>query len=345
MSESSQNGPLLPSELDGAAASVYFRALKVGEFRADDVREATGLPAETVARCRKELQDHCLLAPLPGDGDEDRLVPVNPEIAAAKLTAPIEDLIRSYRTSADAMRERLLQLMPAYLSAHTGSGISGVLEEVPDGRDVQLLVNRAVESCATEMMTVQPGGKRNPVILQDALPRDIAAAKRGVRVRMLYQHTARAALSGHAYISAMTEAGGEVRTVDQLPERMFIFDREMAFIPKRTRPDRVPGALIVRDAVIVSFLCTLFEQFWIGAMPFVPEGPGYHDASSDLRRSIVSLLAQGLKDEAVAKRLGMSVRTCRRHIASLMQELGAESRFEAGVKAAQLGLLRMDGAD
>jgi DNA-binding CsgD family transcriptional regulator len=143
----------------------------------------------------------------------------------------------------------------------------------------------------------------------------------------------------------MTEAGGEVRTVDQLPERMFIFDREMAFIPKRTRPDRVPGALIVRDAVIVSFLCTLFEQFWIGAMPFVPEGPGYHDASSDLRRSIVSLLAQGLKDEAVAKRLGMSVRTCRRHIASLMQELGAESRFEAGVKAAQLGLLRMDGAD
>ncbi|WP_410092509.1 hypothetical protein [Streptomyces sp. uw30] len=31
-----------------------------------------------------------------------------------------------------------------------------------------------------------------------------------------------------------------------------------------------------------------------------------------------------------ALRLGMSVRTCRRHIADTMVELGAQSRFQAG---------------
>jgi DNA-binding CsgD family transcriptional regulator/sugar-specific transcriptional regulator TrmB len=271
-------------------------------------------------------------------------VPVNPEIAAARLTEPFEERIRSYRSSADMTRERLLQLMPAYLSrsVRASAAVNSALEEVPDGRDVQLLINKAVETCTKDMMTVTPGGKRDPAQLQDVLPRDMGAAKRGVRVRLLYQHTTRTVLSARTYISAMVEAGGEVRTVDQLPERMLIFDREMAFIPKRSRPDARPGALIVRDPVVVSFLCALFDQFWVGAVPFIPEGPGYQDVSDDMQRSIVQLLAQGLKDEAVAKRLGMSVRTCRRHIASLMQELGAESRFEAGVKASQLGLIRRD---
>jgi DNA-binding CsgD family transcriptional regulator len=124
---------------------------------------------------------------------------------------------------------------------------------------------------------------------------------------------------------------------------MFVFDREVAFIPKRTHPDQVPGALVVREPVLISFLCALFDQFWVSALPFTTDGPGYQNVSDDLRRSILELLAQGLKDEVVARRLGMSVRTCRRHIATLMQELGAESRFEAGVKAAQLGLLDKKG--
>jgi DNA-binding NarL/FixJ family response regulator len=56
---------------------------------------------------------------------------------------------------------------------------------------------------------------------------------------------------------------------------------------------------------------------------------------TELERKLLDLLAQGLTDEAVAKRLGVSVRTERRMIASLMRRLQASGRFEAGVKAAQ----------
>ncbi|MDP9611903.1 MULTISPECIES: LuxR C-terminal-related transcriptional regulator [Streptomyces] len=44
-----------------------------------------------------------------------------------------------------------------------------------------------------------------------------------------------------------------------------------------------------------------------------------------------------LTDSAVARQLGMSDRTVRRVVAQLMERLGAQSRFEAGVRAVERG--------
>ncbi|MGI5530482.1 response regulator transcription factor [Streptomyces syringium] len=65
--------------------------------------------------------------------------------------------------------------------------------------------------------------------------------------------------------------------------------------------------------------------------------------AKELDHTIVRLLAAGLKDEAIARRLGMSLRTARRHIADIMETLGAESRFQAGMLAARAGMT--DDAD
>jgi DNA-binding NarL/FixJ family response regulator len=48
-------------------------------------------------------------------------------------------------------------------------------------------------------------------------------------------------------------------------------------------------------------------------------------------------MAEGEKDEAISRRLSISVRTCRRHIADYMAQVGATSRFQAGVIAARAG--------
>lgn len=55
-------------------------------------------------------------------------------------------------------------------------------------------------------------------------------------------------------------------------------------------------------------------------------------------RSIAALLAEGHQDAVVAERLGISVRTCRAHIARLSETLGAASRTQLGVRIAQAGL-------
>jgi hypothetical protein len=41
-------------------------------------------------------------------------------------------------------------------------------------------------------------------------------------------------------------------------------------------------------------------------------------------------LTSGLKDEAAARYLGLSLRTVRRRIAALMDRTGANTRFQAG---------------
>lgn len=54
-------------------------------------------------------------------------------------------------------------------------------------------------------------------------------------------------------------------------------------------------------------------------------------------RVVLTHLARGNTDEAVARALGVSVRHLRRRIARLFAQLGATSRFEAGVEAARRG--------
>jgi DNA-binding NarL/FixJ family response regulator len=54
---------------------------------------------------------------------------------------------------------------------------------------------------------------------------------------------------------------------------------------------------------------------------------------------VLEVLASGCKDETAARTLGLGVRTYRRRVAELMTALGAESRFQAGVRARDLGLI------
>jgi DNA-binding NarL/FixJ family response regulator len=48
-------------------------------------------------------------------------------------------------------------------------------------------------------------------------------------------------------------------------------------------------------------------------------------------------LSRGAKDEQIARSLGVSLRTVRRRMADLFEELGVESRFQAGVEAVRRG--------
>lgn len=87
----------------------------------------------------------------------------------------------------------------------------------------------------------------------------------------------------------------------------------------------------------------LFDTVWEYANPFevCPDAAAATDAVqlSATQQSILEGLAVGMTDEALASRLQMSVRTCRRHISQLFDILGAESRFQSGVLAARRGWL------
>jgi len=56
---------------------------------------------------------------------------------------------------------------------------------------------------------------------------------------------------------------------------------------------------------------------------------------------VLSLLAEGLSNKAIAARLGISEHTAKFHVNAILAKLGAESRAAAIVKAARLGLVAL----
>ena len=81
---------------------------------------------------------------------------------------------------------------------------------------------------------------------------------------------------------------------------------------------------------------TYFDQLWSHAVTT----PGFGtELALDDRTQLLELLAGGAKDEQIARTMGVSLRTVRRRIASLLAELGVDSRFQAGMEAVRRGWL------
>jgi DNA-binding CsgD family transcriptional regulator len=98
-------------------------------------------------------------------------------------------------------------------------------------------------------------------------------------------------------------------------------------------------ASLIREPDVLHTLRTLFESVWCHAVP-ANERIVFGDRDrAVLARQILGALRAGVTDEVAARELTISVRTYRRHVAEIMTLLGASSRFQAGVRAAEVGLL------
>ncbi|MQA88208.1 MAG: hypothetical protein GEV03_27205 [Streptosporangiales bacterium] len=157
-------------------------------------------------------------------------------------------------------------------------------------------------------------------------------------MRILMQPVASRSLPARKYIEAISSQGAQVRSAVDLPPTMLILDHQVALIvADQGQPTQ--RAVLLSEEVVVSFLLGLFEIFWHNASPCPSTSDFARGHPSPLEASLVRWLAEGHKDESIARHLGMSVRTCRRHVANVMKRLEAASRFEAGVKAARRGWL------
>jgi DNA-binding CsgD family transcriptional regulator len=71
------------------------------------------------------------------------------------------------------------------------------------------------------------------------------------------------------------------------------------------------------------------------------EAAGNDFALTPRELEVLSLLAEGASNKAIARRLAISVHTVKFHIASLLEKLDAEGRTEAVALAARLGVIRL----
>ncbi|MEX3100591.1 MULTISPECIES: helix-turn-helix transcriptional regulator [unclassified Streptomyces] len=319
---SQRTHPHAITELCDEGARIYASALRAGRITRSEVASAP---------C---LLEFALLHPDPDD--DTWLRPVPPSVALAQRLHPLEREIQDRRRQTIELTESFDSFIA--ISAQSPQASIHAITVLEGFDRINSALDSATADCQTEMLTVQPGGGRPADTLMEALERDRPLADRGVHIRTLYQHTARHSQSTLAYVDRISDGKIEVRTLEELIERLIIFDQTVAFIP--TSDDR-RVALELRHPGLVRYLAKVFEQLWQRAVPLTKEIPNDIDPNgiTGVQRSIAKLLIEGHVDEAIARRLGMNVRTCRAHIAKLATALGSGSRAQLGYLIAQSGIL------
>ncbi|NEC85233.1 helix-turn-helix transcriptional regulator [Streptomyces sp. SID12501] len=321
MNRTKATHPHSVTELCADGSRLYANALRMGRVSRADVESAP---------C---LMEFTLLHPDPDDATWLR--PVPPSVALAQRLNPLEHEITERRRLSIELADSFEPFMA--LSAQVTASTHSIT--VLEGLDrINTALDLATAQCQNEMVTVQPSHRHPEGRLIAALDRDRPLIERGVRIRTLYQHTARYSPERLAWVDQFTDGKAEYRTIDELVERLIICDETVAFIP--ISDDR-QVALELRHPGLVRYLVKVFEFMWGRAVPLSAGAP-YEtapDGLTDIQHSIAKLLVEGHVDEAIARRLGMNVRTCRTHIAKLATALGSGSRAQLGFLIAQSGIL------
>ncbi|WP_024875146.1 helix-turn-helix transcriptional regulator [Saccharomonospora piscinae] len=159
----------------------------------------------------------------------------------------------------------------------------------------------------------------------------------GLRYRTVYGQAVYGDPELFAAMTRMAARGEQVRVLAELPVKLTLGDEDVALLVPE--PDRagLEGALLIHASPLLRALSAVFETLWTLGMP-VTEVAGEHDLREQ-DRAILTLMAAGATDDAIARRLDLSRRTVVRRVTALLDRLGATTRFQAGVQAAKRGLL------
>lgn len=200
------------------------------------------------------------------------------------------------------------------------------VEVVLGGPAVAALTYGAAAACRAEALSLEPRQSHGPLAertIGDQI--DLALAARGVRQWVVIAQSV-ASRSDAWVLEELARAGQPPRYNPAVPARMLVFDRRQLFLavdPANTRA----GAYTSQDPDIVASARRLFAVLWECGVPPPVSDPD--DTPADqLGQLVLHALGDGLKDEAIARRLGVSTRTVRRAVARLQQQHGASSRFQ-----------------
>ncbi len=162
-----------------------------------------------------------------------------------------------------------------------------------------------------------------------------AALARGVRFRVVYDPLvfARGDLT-RAMLDSVRQ-GEEARVSTNVSTRLLIRDREEFIIHTSENSTASHLAIQLTSPALADFINDLFSKIWDTAVRVSNRKFESGKLLEDDEIQILRLLAAGQKDEAVARALGVSVRTVQRKVQSLQRSFGAASRFQLGAISAQ----------
>ncbi|MBV9821671.1 MAG: hypothetical protein JO144_05455 [Actinobacteria bacterium] len=315
--------------------SVYrYAVLRGGILDNHAVALELGLEPDAVTEAVSRLLTNRLLRE--DVGNRELLVAVDPEIAARLAVSPMEREIYQRRELIAEVQSQTELFREDYARGNRAVATPAPLSHVAGSLEVRGCLELAGDGCREEVLVLQ-SGRQDAEDFDAQLRLCLHLLQRGIAVRIVCQHRSRADLTTRMKLKRAIDAGARVRTASHIPRAAVVFDRDLAvLIDAGTRQ---ATASQLRDDAVVGFLLDLFEHLWNDASPVEGCDAGYAEVAGDLQQTIAAMMARGFTDEVLARKLGMSLRTCRRHIAALMHDLDAVSRFQAGVRASRASLV------
>lgn len=246
------------------------------------------------------------------------------ETALAAARSEVEALAESYR-------EGQLRTDP------------GRLVEVLSGRDVILQrteeLNRSAVShvWGLDRPPYVSRGDGSPHSNEDERAITTAWIERGVEVRSIYCPESMERPGRFATLLELGALGEQGRLLPSLPFKLHIVDKRVALVP--LSGGVYDGMAVVHPSGLLDALIELYEAYWARAEPIGGTPRAEDDTLTPDDIQLLSMLKAGLKDQAIARQLGTSTRTATRRVAAVLGKLGAQTRFQAGVRATARGLI------
>ncbi|MFE7113874.1 response regulator transcription factor [Streptomyces sp. NPDC057654] len=253
-------------------------------------------------------------------------------------TQVVEALSQRDAAQWTALRRTGAELEQLYRFARRDAGHYGALEVVEDAARVLDVSRQLQRSARHQLRTIDTppySGTVDHYLGQEALQRERMTA--GVAYRTIYDGSAFDDPIAGPNMTRMITAGEQARALDDPPMKLAITDSELAVVTLDA--DDHPGvvSLLIRPSSLFQALSNTFESLWRLAVPVSATGAGPQLDARD--RQILTLMASGATDDAIARRLGLGRRTVVRRVSGLLTRLGATTRFQAGVQAARRGWL------
>lgn len=305
--------------------AVYLALLRRPQSSVPEIAEQVRESLRAVRTASERLEDLGFVSRLVGS--HTRLVATRPDVAVNALVVRRTEEFTAVRRAAERMAEDFPQ---------EGTRPDHLLEIVTGRAAVEAQFVQLTHGVTKEMLVLDRPPYAQEVASANVSENDLLG--RGAAVRGIYAPEAFEAAGAFEQAMASVAAGEQARVHTEVPLKLAIGDRSVALLPLASER-AVDAALVVRAPMVVSALVKLFELLWVQATPLPawdPEQPAPDGDDVDLQ--LLGLLATGLKDEAIARELGVSVRTLGRRSSALLAALGARTRFQAGLQAGRRGL-------
>lgn len=324
---------LEPFDFSPIEETLYLALIDAGSLATAELARLTDISVEAVEPILARLEAVGVVTRLPGR--PHRYSAIEPGIGLATLIAAQEQQVRLAEEQVERARATATQLAERFRLLGARRPLD-LIEVVVGAQAAVQRFYQLQRMARTEIRAiVMP-----PFLDPDNNPVGVEMLGKGVVTRCVYDRQALHDLSKRDEIGKFVSAGEQARIIAGAPFKLTLADDQLAMIALTDESNGVASALLIAPSALLDGLSRLFETLWRFAVPLQlanPE-PGA-DRPSPIEGELLALLAVGMTDKVIARRVGLGMRTVQKRVQQLMDHLDAETRFQAGVRAKARGWL------